>query len=169
MASYDFDNGEDFINTRDIASAIEDFESEIEDLESDIDELQEEVDELEEKRADEEDDDAIDAFNKDIEKVEEKIKEKKDEKVSLEQELEILKNLEDEFKGYCDWRGGETLIRETCFVQYCKDLIDDIGDLPSKLPSYIENNIDWEGVAEDLKADYTSGDYDGVEYLVRSS
>lgn len=84
-------------------------------------------------------------------------------------ELKALVALRDELEGYApDWRHGATLIRRSYFVDYCKELVNDIGDLPKGLPGYIENNINWDGVAYDLEADYTTGDYDGVEYLVRS-
>ena len=167
MASYDFDNKDDFIDSKDVITAIEDFETEIEDIVSDIDELQEEVDELEEKRVDEEDDDAIDAFNKDIEKIESKIQEKKDEKLVLEAELEILTDLQDEFKGYCEWQYGATLIRHNCIDEYLKDEVADLGYLPDNFPHWIV--IDWEETCDNLKQDYASGDYDGVEYWVRES
>jgi len=64
-----------------------------------------------------------------------------------------------------DWTCGSTLIRESYFTDYCKDLVSDIGDLPDDLPSYIV--IDWEATANNLKVDYTEIDFDGVTYLVR--
>lgn len=84
------------------------------------------------------------------------------------EELKALLKLQDEAEGYAsDWIYGATLIRKTYFVEYCKDLVNDIGDMPKNLPGYIENNINWQGVADDLEIDYTEVDYDGVEYLVR--
>ena len=41
----------------------------------------------------------------------------------------------------------------------------DIGDLPKDLPAYIV--IDWDKTANNIEADYTTVDYDGVEYLIR--
>ena len=88
-----------------------------------------------------------------------------------EDEAEELKNLlalQNEAEGYSDdWQYGSTLIRESYFVEYCKEMLQDIGDLPKDLPLYIESNIDWEGVAEDLKVDYTEVGFDGVSYFVR--
>lgn len=84
-------------------------------------------------------------------------------------ELKSLLAFRDEMQDYCEWRDGASLIRETYFTEYIKEEVNDTGDLPKDLPSYIENNINWDGVAEDLQADYTSGDYDGVTYWVRSS
>ena len=76
-----------------------------------------------------------------------------------------------EMKGYGgdeQWRGDWypiTLIRRSYFVDYCRDLVSDIGDMPRKIPSYIE--IDWKGTADNLEADYSTVDFDGVEYLYR--
>jgi hypothetical protein len=84
------------------------------------------------------------------------------------EELEALTALQDELEGYApDWKYGTTLIRDSYFEEYCKELVKDIGDLPNNLPSYIESNINWDGVADDLKVDYTSAEWDGVTYWVR--
>lgn len=63
---------------------------------------------------------------------------------------------------------GCTLILESNFKEYCEELVSDIGDLPKDIPSYLYNNIDWDGVADDLKADYSELDYDGETYLYRA-
>jgi hypothetical protein len=82
------------------------------------------------------------------------------------QEIEDIDDLEDEINnGEFDY--GTTLIPEDYFVEYCKDLVSDIGDLPRDLPSYIENNIDWDGVADDLKQDYSEVEFRGETYLYR--
>jgi hypothetical protein len=84
------------------------------------------------------------------------------------EELRNLLSLQEEAEGYSeDWKYGSTLIRDSYFAEYAEELVRDIGDLPQDLPSYIENNIDWDGVADDIKVDYTSVDFDGVEYWVR--
>jgi hypothetical protein len=43
--------------------------------------------------------------------------------------------------------------------------LEDVGDLPRGIPSYIV--IDWAATADNLKVDYTEVDFDGVTYLVR--
>jgi len=82
-------------------------------------------------------------------------------------ELEILRDLVEQCKDGADWEYGEVLIHEDYFVEYCREMIDDIGDLPKNLPWYIETNIDWKGVAEDLKVDYIEVDFAGENYLIR--
>lgn len=81
-------------------------------------------------------------------------------------ELATLKALAEEGSDCsAEWDYGATLIRDSYFVEYCKDMLVDIGDLPKNLPHYIE--IDWDKTADNLKADYASVDFDGVEYFVR--
>jgi hypothetical protein len=82
------------------------------------------------------------------------------------EEIEDIDDLENEIdNGEFDY--GITLIPEDYFVEYCKDLVSDIGDLPRDLPFYIENNIDWDGVADDLKQDYSEVEFRGETYLYR--
>jgi hypothetical protein len=84
------------------------------------------------------------------------------------QELKALISLRDELEDYCpDWKYGTTLIRESYWVEYCRELVKDTDGLPDNLPSYIEDNINWDGVADDLQTDYTSGEFDGVTYWAR--
>ncbi len=83
-------------------------------------------------------------------------------------ELSKLEELESNASGYSpDWNYGSTMIRDSYFEEYAEQLVKDIGDLPDDLPSYIANNIDWKGVAEDLQQDYTEVDFDGVAYWIR--
>ena len=85
----------------------------------------------------------------------------------LKEELEILKDVEDQ-ANYGDWVYGEVLIHDDYWVDYCEELCKDIGDLPSELPWYINDHIDWEGVADELKVDYAEIDFDGETYYIRT-
>lgn len=89
-----------------------------------------------------------------------------EEKVELESLESLAAQAED-----CtsDWTYGEALIRESYFTEYCEELCKDIGELPSELPWYIANHIDWDGVAREIQADYSEVDFDGVSYLIRNS
>lgn len=81
-------------------------------------------------------------------------------------ELKVLLALQEEAKGYApDWRHGATLIRDSYFVDYCEELLKDIGDLPKDIPGYIE--IDWKKTADNIKVDYTSVEFGDVTYWVR--
>lgn len=92
---------------------------------------------------------------------------------SEENEFNDLQALLDELEsngGDEQWRGNWyplTLINEDYFTEYCCDLVKDIGDIPSSLPDYISTNIDWEGVADDLKVDYSEVTYNGETYYYR--
>lgn len=80
-------------------------------------------------------------------------------------EIEEIDDIENELGSEFEY--GVTLIDVDDFTDYCEELVSDIGDLPKDLPSYLANNIDWEGVAEDLKVDYTEVTYQGNSYLGR--
>lgn len=84
----------------------------------------------------------------------------------IKDELAALKAFAKEAEDYApDWQYGATLIRDSFFVEYCRDLVADIGDLPRDLPGYLA--IDWEKTADNLRVDYTSVEFDGVTYWVR--
>jgi hypothetical protein len=82
-------------------------------------------------------------------------------------ELKALLALQDEAEGYSeDWRDGATLIRDTYFEDYAREFAQDIGAIKESM-DWPCNCIDWEKAADELKQDYTSVDFDGVEYWVR--
>jgi hypothetical protein len=92
---------------------------------------------------------------------------------SEENELADLKSLLNELKGNGgdeQWKGDWypiTLINENYFDSYAEELVRDIGDLPRDLPSYIEKNIDWLGVADELKYDYSEIEFNGDTWFYR--
>lgn len=66
------------------------------------------------------------------------------------------------------WRGDWyplILIRDDYFVDYCEELVSDIGDMPKDIPSYIV--IDWEQTAENIKTDYFCIEINGTDYWTR--
>lgn len=83
-------------------------------------------------------------------------------------EYESIKHFHDELENYGDFIHGATIIADSYFKDYCKASCEDHGEIPKNLPRYIENNIDWQGVADDLKADYMEARYNGVYYLLRA-
>ncbi len=87
------------------------------------------------------------------------------------EEYKEIKIILDELKG-CggdeQFRGDWfpiTLISESYFTDYCMDLVQDIGDLPRDIPSYLA--IDWEATADNLKVDYSEIEVDGATYYFR--
>lgn len=85
----------------------------------------------------------------------------------LTAELKVLKSLADEASGSPDWPYGETLIRDSYFEDYARELAEDIGAI-DRNAHWPNDCIDWEKAAEELQQDYTSVDYDGVTYWIRS-
>jgi hypothetical protein len=82
-------------------------------------------------------------------------------------ELAALEALAEEAEGYSDdWKYGATLIRGSYFQDYARELADDIGAINAKA-TWPNNCIDWERAASELKYDYTSVDFGGVEYWVQ--
>ena len=81
-------------------------------------------------------------------------------------ELHALRTLQEQAEGYSDFRDGELLVRDSYFEQYAQELAEDIGAI-NRDATWPNNHIDWEAAADALKADYTSVDYDGVEYWIR--
>jgi uncharacterized protein YPO0396 len=65
-----------------------------------------------------------------------------------------------------EWTDGNTLIPEHEWVDYVRQLCEDLGDIPRNFPSYIE--IDWDATAKNLAADYSVVTWEGEEYYVRS-
>ncbi len=87
------------------------------------------------------------------------------------QELQTLTAILEDLKGYGgdeQWRGDwypVTLIRESHFVDYVQEMLEDCGEIPANLPHYI--HIDWEATARDVMVDYSTVTIDGVDYLYR--
>lgn len=78
----------------------------------------------------------------------------------------ILEFTEELSNNSSDFAYGETIIHEDYFTDYSKDLAEDYGYLPKDLPSFIEDNIDWDGVADNLLAYYYPVEYEGNKYYI---
>lgn len=82
-------------------------------------------------------------------------------------DLDALEELAEEAEGSPDWQYGETLIRESYFTDYARELAEDIGAIQSdaQWPNYC---IDWERAARELQQDYMSVEFNGVTYFIRA-
>jgi hypothetical protein len=83
-------------------------------------------------------------------------------------EYDAIEDFCNELESYGDFEYGEAIISENYFTEYAEELTKDCGYLPDNLPSFIADNIDWKGVADDLKVDYTEADYEGTTYYMRA-
>ncbi len=161
-------NTDDVIDSRDVIARIEELEEERAALAETLEEAEAEMVEAVEDNNGEDADEDTEADSVAAEKAAgDALQQLAEWDASDEaEELATLKKFADEAEGYAeDWRHGSTLVRESYFGEYCKDLCEDIGDLPKGLPGYIV--IDWDATAHNLKADYTEAEFDGVTYLVR--
>lgn len=81
-------------------------------------------------------------------------------------ELVALLELAEEAASADDWEYGVTLIRDSYFQDFARELAEELGVIP---PAYTwpTSCIDWEQAARELRMDYWSVDFDGVTYWVR--
>jgi hypothetical protein len=84
------------------------------------------------------------------------------------QELRALMALQDEAEGYSDWTHGATLIRDSYFPEYARDLAEELHGNKIRDAEWPFSHIDWDAAADKLLADYASVSFDGVDYWVRS-
>ena len=82
------------------------------------------------------------------------------------EELRHLDNFIDE--GGREWRHGETLVRESYFEDYAREVAEDLRGSEMRAAAWPFSCIDWERAASDLQQDYTGADFDGVTYYYRS-
>jgi len=82
------------------------------------------------------------------------------------EEYEALKAFCEEAEQYCDgWSSGAQLIEDSHWTEYAEQLTEDLGGLPRDLPEWVV--VDWEATADNLKADYTAVEWGAYTYWVR--
>lgn len=84
-----------------------------------------------------------------------------------QEELKSLESLADDASGSPDWEHGEMLIRDSYFKDYAQEIAEDCGMIP-KNNAWPCTCIDWDQAAEELKMDYFSVEFDGVDYWIRN-
>jgi len=88
-----------------------------------------------------------------------------------EEEFGALMSLLDDLEnngGDEQWRGDWypiTLIRESHFTEYTREMLEDCGTIPRDLPAWV--HIDWEATAREVKMDYSYVSIGEVDYLYR--
>lgn len=83
-----------------------------------------------------------------------------------QEELDNLRKLKEQGEGYSDWKYGETLIRASAFTDYVEEMCQDCGYISKDFPWWI--CVDWDKTAEHVGQDYTTVDFNGVNYYIRS-
>lgn len=82
-----------------------------------------------------------------------------------------LANILAELVGYGgdeQWRGDwypVTLVRDSYFTAYAREMLEDIDFNPGGLPHYVV--IDWQATARNIREDYTPVEIDGTTYWYR--
>jgi hypothetical protein len=140
-------NTQDVIDSRDILERIEELETELQDAH---------------EGCEEEPAQTFDQWLKDV---------SEDDDATMQdaaKELLILRALVEEIDQNAGDRArdGVGLIRDSYFETYAREMAEDIGAIGRDAP-WPACHIDWEAAADALKQDYSSIDYDGVEYWVR--
>lgn len=168
----DIDNSEDILNSKDIEDRIDDLEGDRAALEEDRDNAQEAYDDFMAERDQSEDGETADESEEGRELADALAFARKalaDWDTSDEaEELKTLKAFRDELEPYvADWHYGETIIRDSYFEEYARDLAEDLHGNAIRGASWPFDCIDWKKAARELQMDYTSAEFDGVTYWAR--
>jgi hypothetical protein len=87
----------------------------------------------------------------------------------VEEEYASLKKFAEQGENFSDWLYGETFVRDSYWVKYTEELIDECYELPSQDGwPYCFMKMDYEAAADSLQVDYTNIDFDGVTYWARA-
>lgn len=83
-------------------------------------------------------------------------------------EMQPVLEFAEEFKDYCpDYDYGGFAIHDMHFTEYVRDMVIEGGYITDELPWWISSHIDWEGVADEVKMDYSAIEFDGETYWTR--
>ena len=86
----------------------------------------------------------------------------------IEEELELLNSLKDEWGDDQSFEFGVFLIKDNCFEDYAREFAFDVGYLTTDNEwQWPYSHINWSAAAEELKIDYQEIDFDGVTYYGR--
>jgi chromosome segregation ATPase len=158
-----WDNGQNIIDSRDVITSINELEEERDTLKDTSDEAETALKDVAPEDAEEthmeELQDAADSAREDLEAW-------NDENGEY---LKTLQELDSEGRdATSEWKHGEALIRDSYFEEYAQQLADDIGAI-DRNAEWPVNCIDWKQAAEQLQQDYSSVDFDGQDYWIRSN
>lgn len=109
----------------------------------------------------------------DVRDIIERVEELRDDRENCDDaaELSELEELLGDLAGYGgdeQWQGDwypVILVRDSYFVDYARELLEDCGDIPRDLPHYLE--IDWDATARNIRVDYSAVEFRGVTYWYR--
>lgn len=159
----------EYIDTRDLADKMEQLvdeidikETEITDIKDKIEELELEIGEIPDIEGYESEFDRMDHISQleeEINNLTEDIELLRTDIDDLSDDLKEIRDLESEIE---DFEYGVTLIPESEFTDYVREFCIDCGYITKDVPSWIE--VDWEGTAKNLMADFIEVEYEGQTY-----
>ena len=176
MNSTDFNWGDTTIDSRDIISRYEELQDEYISLFEAVEAAEEDLNEFILETTGplsfkvKEDESSLANLKDEVQDAKENLQDfvTSDDMGEFEQLKEIVKQGEDS----PDWSYGETLIHETYFTQYIKEVIDDCYEMPKDLNSGVwpwnHVEMDWDAAAEEAKQDYTTIEADGETYYIKA-
>jgi len=171
VTEYEFDSEldgfemKDFFDVRDVETAFQNYAETLNEHYSQFEsELPEDADDDAEYaiQFDESDEDAMEDFKKEARKWLQPLNELSmtrtpDEPTdnSVKKWAEFASEIADAW-GELGQVGGVTMTRDEYMPEYAEDFAKDTGDLPRDLPDYLANHIDWDGVADSMRDNYTN-------------
>ena len=161
-------NNQDYISMSDVHKRIDELESELECLTDAVTEAEEAYKEAQEARVGYTDADDLAELQSAVDEAKEALEEAKKDLIAWEGdedtercdeaiELEQLKELADE----CD--SDATLIRETAFEDYARQLAEDLGFIAND-QTWPATCTDWDEATNVLKQDYTCVEFGDITY-----
>jgi hypothetical protein len=132
---------EDVLDSRDIQSRIDWLDEQILDIEDDINDAKHDGEEVPDEWVTDRDE--------------------------YQEELDGLQSFKDNVDS-SEWEDGLTLINRDYWQEYVEELCEELGYVSDDLPNFIRSNIDWEAVADELEADYSTADIEGEQFLYRN-
>lgn len=163
-------NHNSYVDINTLYSLISEGETEVSDREEKIEELQNEIsdlqDEIKDINGDQENalpydknvnQSVIDVKENEVELKESEIEKIEAEKKEWQNDIDHIQEVVTELENY----GAQNLIRD--LDSYIKEMIRDTHETDN-LPELIGNNIDWDGIVEDCRNDYSEITLDGKEY-----
>lgn len=148
------------LDTRDLRERLEELESEYDDLKTAVDDAEEAIQDLLEV--------AVEPDPDVLEDAETALQEAKDSLQEFEEsdDFKEMKELLDMSEEISEWRYGDALIPADGWVDYVRDLVEDLGYISKDFPWWIE--VDWEKTADNISQDYSTIDYQGETYYYRN-
>lgn len=163
MSRTEVNNSQNIIDSRDVIARIRELESDMEGLINAITEANTSLADFVPE------DGAVESNEANLENLQDEVRRAEEALADWDDatELAALLSLRNEADGCSDWQHGEPLIRESYFETYARELAEDVCDM-KQADKWPFNCIDWARAENELAQDYTTVDFDGVDYLIRS-